>query len=448
MGSLQILFFALLSLLLSFSFADNSNYCQADLPNYFPAPQNFQLALVQVVTRHGDRAPISVLPDEGVTWTCGSTDINSLSSDYAPSGNQYRRKIYISNNQFSQSIWKGNCVPGQLTDLGVQQHVQMGKQLRQIYGTQFEFISPYYNVSEVYVRSSDVWRTQQSAEANLLGLYPLNTRPRGTIIDINVEPMYVSDVFPNPGICPRINQILQEKKTTSDWTTRQEKLTDLRAKLNLICGTENFTSWSQDTDSFNDNFHGRVCHGIQLPCAGDLCVNDTDLQRLFEQGNWEVNFLSNGTELTRLGVGVFVQEILEVIQNLVLGNQVPKYLMYSTHDTTISNVLGALNALDGFWPPYASHLILETFRDNSQNYFTRVLYNGQILSLPFCSSPSSFCSFEELWQFAKGNIFLNNYKKECFGSSSHSSSPSPSTSAPLSSVKFGDVEHQEVPRKS
>jgi len=69
---------------------------------------------------------------------------------------------------------------GMLTSSGLRQHYLIGHQLRKRYVKEHEedetkLLSPTYVPSEIYVRSTQVQRTIQSADSQLLGLYPLGT---------------------------------------------------------------------------------------------------------------------------------------------------------------------------------------------------------------------------------------------------------------------------------
>jgi hypothetical protein len=60
------------------------------------------------------------------------------------------------------------------------------------------------------------------------------------------------------------------------------------------------------------------------------------------------------------------------------------------HDTTLSAILAALlgDSWDQRWPPYASLLSIELYESiHSNTYSFRLIYNGQPLLVPGCSSP-------------------------------------------------------------
>jgi len=66
---------------------------------------------------------------------------------------------------------------GQLTASGMQQEFQLGVALRKKYIDHFHLLPPHFQNQTMYVFSTDYDRTLMSAEAVLLGLYPLTTGP-------------------------------------------------------------------------------------------------------------------------------------------------------------------------------------------------------------------------------------------------------------------------------
>ena len=64
--------------------------------------------------------------------------------------------------------------PGELTASGMRQHYLIGTEIRNKYILKNKLLDPY-DSEELYVQSTQVPRTIQSAEAQLLGIYPLDT---------------------------------------------------------------------------------------------------------------------------------------------------------------------------------------------------------------------------------------------------------------------------------
>ncbi|CEL91772.1 unnamed protein product [Vitrella brassicaformis CCMP3155] len=67
-----------------------------------------------------------------------------------------------------------------LTQVGEVQHWLLGPILRDRYVKQYNLLSPTYAPGEIYIRSSAIWRTVMSAQAQMAGLYPPGTAPSYT----------------------------------------------------------------------------------------------------------------------------------------------------------------------------------------------------------------------------------------------------------------------------
>ena len=135
-----------------------------------------KLLHVHVIYRHGDRAPIELLP----------TGLNKT------------------------HLWINGL--GELTDIGIRQHFRLGKYLIQRYNY---FINKTYKYKETYVRSTDKNRTLMSAESNLAGMF--HDQSNIIIPDLIWRPVpihtipYELDIVMNTRICP--NYIAQIIKT-------------------------------------------------------------------------------------------------------------------------------------------------------------------------------------------------------------------------------------------
>ncbi|KAK5986693.1 Intestinal acid phosphatase, partial [Trichostrongylus colubriformis] len=102
---------------------------------------DMELLLVQVIWRHGDRSPTKTFPKDPFqerNWTFGGGGF------------------------------------GQLSPLGMKQHMDLGKLIRKTYVDDMKFLSARYSSEEIYIRSTDTNRTIISAISNLLGMYGPN----------------------------------------------------------------------------------------------------------------------------------------------------------------------------------------------------------------------------------------------------------------------------------
>ena len=100
-------------------------------------------------------------------------------------------------------------------------------------------------------------------------------------------------------------------------------------------------------------------------------------------------------------------------------------------------ILVALKAADGLWPYYASMMLLELYEINTNeqlkqntrfhsrakkpgNFAVRLIYNGQVLSLPFCSNSQypGLCNYQTLSDYMTTVTPSDDVAKECGASGS------------------------------
>jgi len=394
------------SLALSLSQSQDFAYCQAPGVVQSQNTDGLSLNYVQILVRHGDRTPTAVMPSHEVEWNCTLNYLNSFSNDeesYVKKLHRLYRKSYMpGRNQLL-----GNCGLGQLTDKGLQQHFKLGAQFRDLYVDQLGFLPDDFNASLIWIRSTDVPRTVMSAMANFYGMYPPEKRFDGgiDILDINTMDGGYEDMFPNPPICPRLQQLYDEQANYTNWIDQQQSFSNVS---DVMIDVFNITA--QDGvypfEPIWDNLGARVCHNLSLPEGVDLeIMHSLWAATAFQQKIRWTQPLESGI----LGSGLLLQELYGRIMSKINGTE--PYLMrfYSGHDSTVGPLMALLGYFDG-WPPYASHVEIELWSDSSNNYFVQFKYNGKVVKISGCSSV--MCEISEFQQMAEARIPYN-FEEQC-----------------------------------
>lgn len=309
-------------------------------------------------------------------------------------------------------LWKGDCMSGQLTQRGAEQHYNIGKRMREIYVEKLGFLPEKLNVSDIYVRSTDVWRTKVSAMFDLAGLFPGEAREAGEAIKYEVYPYDLDTGYPNSNACPKMMTHINACKNSSEWLAHEAELDGLLEKLARVCKTARLPA-----RKYTDAFHARVCHGMALPCNNETgeCVTDEEAQVIFDAGDFEKYHLyAWGDGITPTVVGFFAEEVYGNIKKGVVEGT-PRYAYYSAHDDTLTALLGGFGLEAAkVWPPYASSFILETWASKSVSgqYYVRVIFNGVLQKIEACSNPE-LCTFEEFSSIIKETFLVTDYNEQC-----------------------------------
>ncbi|KAF9384989.1 hypothetical protein CPB97_005211 [Podila verticillata] len=376
-------------------------YCQAPFPNSDTHPEpkvkGSVLTSVQMFIRHGDRTPtVALVADANVTWDCDDLGsyIYTSSDNHLDPQNPIRHTFAVARqiiasprkSPFARYNWKGSCTPGQLTPLGAQQHRTLGGILRDIYVDRWKFLPADFDPATIYVRSTDFWRTQQSAESLITGLYePQVAKGRPPLFQMEVVPSAVEYMTINTDLCPRAKEL--EQVIMESFSYKQVQ--------NHTEGYVHEVSQIMEPDAFLlDTVLPRLCHKLEpyceegqpnrctTPAMGDLILSKTalDTAALYRD-------VPESREFLRLGMGPLAKDILD---NFVTASRrTPQFKLYSGHDTTIAPLLGLLESTDMRWPPYASNLIFELWTAPSGERFVRIFQNGNLMK-----TTTNWCNLE------------------------------------------------------
>ncbi|XP_029937416.1 lysophosphatidic acid phosphatase type 6 isoform X2 [Myripristis murdjan] len=352
----------------------------------------YELKLVQVLFRHGARTPLKSIPDVmEAQWAPNlleppaHTHINYVVTDLhggprppAPVEDSYR-----------SSILTGGTFPGQLTTVGMQQLYELGERLRKRYIVENPFLSPTFSPAEVYVRSTNIVRTIESAKCLIAGLFQQKQKEIVPILTTEAE---AEILYPNYHGC-KLLKILGGHRWAESST-----LPDIAADLQSIQSALGIATHQHiDFILIRDDMVARETHGLPCPPVLDTWRNTVEQRavdmicHIYEPGK---------RENLQLCVGPLLHTLMVNIEEKLQGTSSEpnrKLFLYSAHDTTLMPCLMALGIFDMRWPPYAADITLELHQHRqNKEAFVKVSYIGQDQHIPGCSGV--YCPLQEFKQ--------------------------------------------------
>ncbi|XP_047421058.1 prostatic acid phosphatase [Sciurus carolinensis] len=345
-----------------------------------------ELKFVTLVFRHGDRSPIDTFP----------------------------------NDPIKESSWPQGF--GQLTQIGMEQHYELGQYIRKRYG---KFLNESYKHEQVYIRSTDLDRTLMSAMTNLAALFP----PEGISIwnpSLPWQPIPVHTVslsedrllylpFRN---CPRFQELESETLKSEEFQKRLHPYKDFIETLPALSGFHGqdlFGIWSKVYDPL-------YCEGVHNFTLPSWATKDTmtKLKELSELSLLSLYGIHKQKEKSRLQGGVLVNEILNHMKSATRSPNYRKLIMYSAHDTTVSALQMALEVYNGILPPYAACHFTELYLEKGE-YFVEMYYRNETqheayaLTLPGCTPSCPLEKFAEL----VAPVIPQDWATECMITNNH-----------------------------
>lgn len=218
----------------------------------FSDMNGYDLALVQVLTRHGDRAPLRGIP------------LANFSSFRCPSMNEYFSDIRV--NEMSR------CSRGRLTWKGCRQHEDLGRHLKTIY-----HLDPEEVGSSMTVITTDYQRSIQSAKCLLKGLlghtqYRSVQKSQGTMFQ-DLSDDYTSN-------CRSVNDLRRQTELQPDFLQARVKWYETKAKLKQFLSQ--FNKKIKSHQGPIEFYEGLICHYCHVygtggsssitPCIQNQCL--------------------------------------------------------------------------------------------------------------------------------------------------------------------------------
>eukprot|EP00003_Mantamonas_plastica_P011280 TRINITY_DN2091_c0_g1_i4.p1 TRINITY_DN2091_c0_g1~~TRINITY_DN2091_c0_g1_i4.p1 ORF type:complete len:313 (-),score=79.47 TRINITY_DN2091_c0_g1_i4:57-995(-) len=301
----------------------------------------------------------------------------------------------------SEPVPNTDCPQMALTQQGLQQQITNGKSLRNAYVSN-GFLSPTFNESQVIIRSDDMDRCIQSAQGLILGLFASGEQDSNDtpIINIKTRAQFKEHIFPNSRVCPKVQDLQNEAQSQQKYYDFQSNVWyPVAQKLSSVLGmpmsqVSNGLIW--------DCVFWHVCHDQPLPSGftDDVWkqLNDAIIQR-----NALLNGYPDYPTQGKFQIGLLLNEMYEYLQDAIEGNDSPRFVLYSGHDSTLMPILYAYNLWDQTWTPYAAMIQVELYHSISTgSYSVRFLYDGKALKVPGCTDVT--CSWSEFQKVTENLI--------------------------------------------
>ncbi|XP_050432750.1 prostatic acid phosphatase-like isoform X2 [Adelges cooleyi] len=325
--------------------------CVVDVWGFDPLESKYgQLVFSSVIYRHGDRA------------IYGS----------------YANDIWADEKYWPMGF-------GQLTDIGINQHLELGKWLKERYS---DFLPDRYSPEDIYVRCTDVDRTIVSALANLKGMYPPIQGQEGRAENFSqIVPVHTvaegQDKLYSLDSCPRYDEEMLKLHNDVDlhkfYRQYDGVFQYIRQKSGLLLYT-NFVE-SNITNMLYDALLIESLYNYTLP-EWTKQIYPEPLETIVIK-NFELS--TYNTVLKKLRSGPLLKEIVTHMYEKANGMLTPdrKLWVYSNHDFIIASLLNTMNIYNHQLVPYAACVMIELRRNSNYNYVVIVSYRNDTQRRPY-----------------------------------------------------------------
>lgn len=226
--------------------------------------------------------------------------------------------------------------------------------------------------------------------------------------------------------CPRYYEALEEVLELPEVKKVSEENAELFKNLTELTGMP--IKSAEDVSSLYSTLRAETEYGLKLPAWTNKYYPDKLIDLT------ELSYIYNvyTPELQKFKAGPFLKKLIteqEQRKANTLKPQGRKIFMYTGHDSTIVNILSALQVWEKQFPEYIIMGIFELVRDKKsgevgvQIYLRNSSTSGAIpLTIPGCEH---FCPFEKFVEIAKKLIPVN-MSEECQAKDKNFTTPPPS----------------------
>ncbi|XP_070536749.1 lysophosphatidic acid phosphatase type 6-like [Ptychodera flava] len=382
--------------------------------------RGLELKMVQVFFRHGARTPLKGIPNPNnlpeleTVWDKETLFAGGehLMVDYqVKSLDGGQQPVMTIENRYRKTVFKGGTFAGQMTTLGKSQMYDLGKIYKTHYIDNLKFLEPTFTTEHIYVRSTNIMRTIESASCVLAGMFGETMKKHGpvTIYTDGPETEYL---YPNAGFCKKYKAFSSAFWHNSDQVPGVARF---RRQLQDILGMPD--SMYLDLVRMRDNLAAMEAHKLPIPRYLEPLMDIIDRRATEIIKYYVTKSESEKKEVLQVTCGQVLQMIRENIQSVDKGSY-QKFHIYSCHDTTLVSMLCGLKIFDNRWPPYAADLIFEVYQDKDGRCFVRTLYIGKEQRI--MNNPETIVPAERFLELtSEVAVTEERYNEICEGTGEH-----------------------------
>ncbi|KNE64954.1 hypothetical protein AMAG_10619 [Allomyces macrogynus ATCC 38327] len=409
-------------------------YCEANmefpdplvLPEFVTLQDQYELHSVKVFVRHGDRTPTTwptAMRLAATNQTVPGTLPIWSGCDPVAQPSRFKLKTY------PDPHWAGDCVLGQLTSLGARQLRRLGQVLRRRYPALVAKNSTTFRSTDFNRTIASAWHLAQGLlhdphfdPARIETLHPkedvlsLASNPnltRSVFDDFTLDGVPVADLarlvaVPDANAtvwaASKVFDVLaasachgldvefavrdgapgaSDAASTSVSVESTEPASSTSSRLNRRVAVPTDTD-AAPTAVATTMTSAPVASAANATAATSTTAHTSSPTPVFEP--WSATS-GPGANLTHWANRQFAHVHADFISAtgtrllhslVVPASPHPGLAIYATHDTTLGVLLRALDMDVTSWPPYASHVVIEEWRDAASAWREfRVLYNGK-----------------------------------------------------------------------
>lgn len=288
--------------------------------------------------------------------------------------------------------------------MGMQQEYDLGTYFRKRY-LETGFMSPDYNRSELYVRSTSYDRALMSAYSVLAGFFPpvknqsmWNPKISWQPIPVHTVPLEEDHLLITGSPCPVYEQAKRKSPDNIPVQTKtMEEFHDFYSYVSNHSGEPN--TWSGIGSVLDPIF----CQHASSYNAPPEWVTPDIMDQILQLRDISTIVASAPQQFAYLKGGELVREMLEHMLNKS-SEAAPtpeKLFMYSAHDSTVLQFLSTLGVFNYRQPPYTACVIVELHELQQGEFTVQISYKNDSRSEPYVLTLPNCDTLCPLDQFAK-----------------------------------------------